>query len=537
MSFKEVNALRKAGQLKEATTMAREDIAKCRDEWSCRALYWCLHETAKNADLGDLASIANEMQELLESMGDDTVAIECMQRIQKRLIPHAEVVRYASEEAKNNPVDAYNKVVEIFNSGELHSSHHNDFAWIIWRTLHVDKSEDVGYRKGLIEVYKQLNVERPSTIHSLILNEAVRVEKAWPQLFMFTEFIAWWGLENLTDDDWEQFVTDDNKRLMSRVEKMIYLYTKEVQSIVELIPSEAFMQVLDKAILKWNNDDNLVRCKALLLSRFGDKENAITMYRRAIALTSGQKFYLWNELANIVDDSDLQISLISKALSLRVPEEYLGKIRAHLAQMLFARGQYSEALYEIEKLKSVYAANGWNIPSSILDLAHMIPSQTIASNNTAKYNTWALKADEFMYAELPSIYMVKVAHREEIQERDGRQCNVVKWTLIDSTGNVVGIKPRKFNLNKARIGDCFEVKKSNDRIILVSPTDAQNVAWLKSFSGSISIKTNRDGKQFAFVDNCYVPEKMIKNISNGTTVECIAICQDNKWRCISIRLI
>ena len=123
-------------------------------------------------------------------------------------------------------------------------------------------------------MYKQLSVERPSMLHSLILGEAVRVEKEWPLMFMFTEFIAWWGLENLTDDDWENFKTDDGKSLISRVEKMIYLYTKEIQSVEELLPSEEFMQVLDRAISKWSKDDNLLRCKAILLANQSAKEES-----------------------------------------------------------------------------------------------------------------------------------------------------------------------------------------------------------------------------------------------------------------------
>ena len=293
MSFKEVNILRKAGQIEAAINMAREDLARLRDEWSCKALFWCLHEVAKSADLETLAQLAVEMRDLLENMGQDSVAAECMQRIDRRLIPHAETVRRASEDAKTptNAVRAYNSVLEIFNAGELHESLHNDFAWIIWRTLHADQSENVEYRKDLIEVYKQLNVEHPSMLHSLILNEAVRVEKSWPQMFMFTEFIEWWDLENLTDDDWNQFVTDDGTSLMSRVEKMIYLYTKEILSIQHLTPSAQFTTVLDVAIRKWSNDDNLLRCKAMLMSKQGEKEVAINLYKKAIKLTSGQKYF------------------------------------------------------------------------------------------------------------------------------------------------------------------------------------------------------------------------------------------------------
>ena len=118
MSFKEVNSLRKSGKLEEATLMAREDLATNRDKWSCIALFWCLYEATKNASMESLVSLVDEMRNLLEDMGDDSVAAECMQRIEKRLIPHAETIRRASEDAKNpTTVDsAYKTVFEIYNS-------------------------------------------------------------------------------------------------------------------------------------------------------------------------------------------------------------------------------------------------------------------------------------------------------------------------------------------------------------------------------------------------------------------------------------
>lgn len=534
MSFKEVTQLRKDGRLEDATKMAREDLARVRDEWSCKALFWCLHEESKTASVERLTQLAEEMQNLLETIGNDDVAVSCMQRMEKRLIPHAAEVRLAAESAKTpaNAQEAYNTILAIFNAAELHESLHTEFAWVIYRVLHADQSDNVEYRKEIIEVYKQLSIERPSMLHSLILGEAVRVEKEWPQRFMFTEFIAWWGLENLTDDDWNQFVTDDGKKLMSRVEKMIYLYTKEVLSIQDIVPSSEFTAVLDMAISKWNQDDNILRCKAMLLSKLGDKQSAVDLYRKAISLTSGQKYYLWSDLANLTTDNDLKIGLLSKALMLHMSEEFLGKLRAQLALLLCNKGLYANAMYEIEIVRTTYEANGWNLSSQIRGIMQMVPSGVVPADNTLRYAEWALVANEYLYADISSDYMVKVAHREDVIERDGRQRRVVKWTLIDNAGHVEGIKPHKYNLGRARIGDCFEVKRSDGRIVLVLPTDERNVAWRKLVRGVISIKTNKEGKNFGFIEDCYIPEKLIRGMSNGAKVECIAICQDNKWRCI-----
>ena len=538
MSFREVNALRKSGDLEAATAMAEHDIEQQRDEWSCKALYWCLNDKAKQLEGSELSECIDKMRDLLNTIGNDDIAQSCLHRLERRLIPHMDTVRQASDSAKE-PAQAhaaYKTILSIYQAGELDISLHNDFAWVIYRALHADQSENVEFRKELLSKYRELSLERSPILHSLILGEAVRVEKAWPQMFMFTEFIEWWGLSNLSEDDWEQFKTGEGNRILSRVEKMIYLYTKEVQSISEIQPSAQFMEVLDKAISKWSSDDNLIRCKALLLTKLGDIEGAIEIYKRIIKLTSGQKYYLWSDLSALVGDIDLKIGLLSKALLLRVPEEFLGKVRTQLAQLLFDKKLYANALYEVQKIEATYQSNGWSVPSNVRYIAQNIPTATQSHNNSDVYPKWAQKADEFIYSDSQNRHMVKVAHREDyITQADGKSKKVIKWTLVDAQGESVTIKPNKFRLYRADIGTCFEVKKSDNQIISLSAIDAENVNWRKSFKGTLSVHTNKQGKPFGFVDDYYVSGHFLKQVKDGDRVSGVAICTDGKWRCIYIR--
>lgn len=537
MSYREVNDLRKSGQLEEATAMAERDLEQRRDVWSCRALFWCLHDKAKQQSGDELRETTEQLRDLIQEMNDDDVAVSCLQRIETRLTPYANEVFKAEEESKTpaNAHKAYCTILKIYNEGALNESLYTKFAWVIYRTLHADESGNVEYRKSLIEVYKKLNLQGASVLHSLILGEAVRVEKEWPLMFMFTEFIAWWGLENLTDDDWKQFETENGNKIMSRAEKMIYLYTKEVQSVEGLEPDEKFMQVLDKAIRKWPKDDNLLRCKALLLTKLGRKEEALSIYKKTLELTTGQKYYLWNELAHLVDDTELKIGLLSRALMLRVQEEFLGKIRAQLAGLLYELKRYPNALHEINLIEETYIKNNWNIPPQVRNIKQCIPADTKAEENGPLYARWAITADEFLYADIPSVYMVKVAHKEEVEKKnDGRTHKVIKWTLIDSDGKVAGIKPRKYNLQKANLGACFEVKRVDGKIIVIKPTDEQNVNWRKTVEGEISITSKKDGSTFGFVDNCYVPGNLLGKIKHGEHTKGIAIKQETKWRCVYI---
>ena len=539
MSFKEVTQLRKDGRLEDATAMAREDLARVRDEWSCKALFWCLHEEAKTATIERLTQLAEEMQNLLETIGNDDVAVSCMQRIEARLDPNTNIVKDALELAKNAPreaIQAYETIFALYSNQELNGLHYKDFGWIIYYALHADRSNDVIRRKRLLHTYLMLNLERPSMLHSLIMAEATKVEEGWPLQFMFTQFVAMWNLNNLRDEDWQRFKTEDNHTCMSLVEKIIGLYAKEVHAVEAVHPSDEFMGILNRAIETWNDDDNLLRYKAIICKKEGDIDCAIKLYKRIIELTCGQKYYIWSEMSALVNNVDLKIGLLCKPLLLRVNEEFLGNVRAQLAQLLCDKRLYGNALYEIKKVEQTYQANNWNIPSDIKDMVQLIPANTDVVDNSMLYASWAIKADEYMYAETPTVYMIKVAHKEDTITRDGgRPKRIIKWTLINQQGEVIGVKPKTFNLQRAEIGDCFAVKIVDNKVIYISPIDRNMCSWCKEVNGQISIRTNNDGKSFGFVDNCYVPGNLLHKIKNGEKVDGIAICQESKWRCISVR--
>ena len=71
---------------------------------------------------------------------------------------------------------------------------------------------------------------KPSILHSLILGEAIKVEQNTPLQFRIRDFIRIWGLENLREEDWEQYRSEEGNTLPSTVEKLIGVYTKELKT-------------------------------------------------------------------------------------------------------------------------------------------------------------------------------------------------------------------------------------------------------------------------------------------------------------------
>ncbi len=538
MSCKEVTALRKSGQLEEALNMARADIARNRDKWSCIALFWCLSELSKSASSEELPALAEEMHDLIRDIGEDEMIAKRMAIIDKLLIPHSREVIQANKDAKTPALAAraYNICHIFYERGELHHSLFETFGWIIYYALKADSSKDIEYRKGLLDTYLQLNLDRPSRLHSCILREAVRVEKDSPEQFMFSEFIDKWDLTNLQPEDWEKYESDDKKLFMSSVEKMIYVYTREVCAVESVHPSEKFMSVLGQAINKWDKDDNLRRCKALILAKGHHNDEAIAVYKEVIRLTNGQKFYLWNELADLTTDSDLKIALLSKAPMLHTPEKFVVKIRVQLAQLLYNKGLYANALYEANKAKCTYEANGWKIPSQVTDIMRSMPADTQPTDNTKQYCEWASKADEYIYSDCPSVQMVKVSQNEKtIVTQDQKTKKVIWWTLIDEHGEKIHIKPLKFHLPRTGNGACFDVVMQDNSVINIKPIPGENISWRKVVHGIVKIRKDKNNNPYTIIDGVYVGRKLLESIADGSAVDCVAICgRNDKWQGIAI---
>ncbi len=282
---------------------------------------------------------------------------------------------------------------------------------------------------------------------------------------------------------------------------------------------------------------NLLRNRAQICIKLGQKEEAIKLYRDLL-IEATDKFYLWSELAKLVDDDEIKIALLCKALCLNTPPEFLGKIRMSLVQMLVARGMYGWAKSELKKVKETYEQQNWRLPSGYYSTKSEIPAETMEEESQVSYASYTSKADAYVFSDLPAVLMVKFKQQMEVvPDRNGRQKRVMQWTLIDHNSKRLRIKPQRFGLSsKTNNGQCFEVKMHNKQLAIITPLEEiPDVEWVKKVQGEVKVKTNAAGKRFGFVENCYVYADMLEGITNGTLISGVAIRQDDgKWQCVHI---
>lgn len=262
MSFREVNSLRKSGNLKEAYDMAKADLEQEQSEWTYSAMFWVIRDYCKLYIAKEQKAHAEEclekMQSLLQNMNDfEGLAYKAVIALQRQLTPNWDIVCKMSELSKEGDVvTPFETLWEIHKTVPLSRLLHEDFGWIIYRYLSKQYQEMGSYntRKALL-MYINLDNERPSLLHSQFLNFALNYSKI-DKSFKLVPFLRLWGPDNLRTDDFNDSNVDGNSipSLMSRIARSIVNYPlTEVQEFVDLLPmrKEQFIDMLKEHFF-WN---------------------------------------------------------------------------------------------------------------------------------------------------------------------------------------------------------------------------------------------------------------------------------------------
>ena len=537
MNAKEISLLRKSGRLQEAMDAAETEFNTFQSHYSAGALFWCLNDFAKQSHGDALRDIVDRMQELCgEYCPDDKYMLDALQRIQKQMLPHASELRKFVDDAKNggDAVAMCEVVSAYFCNNDLDPRLHNNYGWLIYYALKKIDLNDYYNRKKLLARYLSLELERPSLLHSLILGEAVKVEKNTPLQFRIRDFIRMWGLENLRGDDWKQFTTDKGLTLPSTVEQLISVYAKEIKTD-EVMPSEEFSTLLDKALDVFKNNQNLPYYKATILIAQGRKAEAVGYYKKLIT-SNPSKFYLWDQLAELVDDENVAIALRCKAVSLGTDDEYIVNVRLRLANQFAAKGMLPNAKYELEKHRGAYESQGWRLKQTYFDVANLIPANVEAADNRSIYKKYFPYAEEFIYSALPSSIAVK--EREKMvndMHKPGKR--FVVWTLRIDARTITLKKPEKLGLDRRTPnGKLLEIKEMNGKVVWAKPFDGPfECQWIKTVTGIVSKRCDRIGNEYAIVDDTYVGANLLKDVAEGSFITVIAVRRDDRrWSAIAL---
>jgi tetratricopeptide (TPR) repeat protein len=366
MPAKEIKELRQSGRLEEALEMARNEYqADPQNIWTMRNLSWVYYEYLKaNASVekyNDFVSWLNQMV-ALELPEDEKMLFDSLSFQLGKLL-------FAMAKVEPIPIQKINQIFELVQN--FHFTKPSDGYSFLLK----------GFHKGLKDTEYYL------------------------------DFINWWGIENLSEQDYQKEKLPTGKEIMALAEQVYIAYAKHLlprkdmhgHIFFDRDKAEEFLPKLEDLGEKHPIYQYPPYFQAKLLLALGDTEDVLSALI-PFARKKQNDFWVWEILAEAVEsDQEKVFSCHCRALVCSSPEEMLVGARQKMAELLINRKLYNEAKTEIGLILKVKETNGHRIPALIDQwISEPWYSNAQASeSNKSFYLKHTGLAEEILFADTP----------------------------------------------------------------------------------------------------------------------------------------
>lgn len=195
----------KINKLLEGAEIAALIIRNDDDEWTKKALAWVLIDLTKEyIFLGNISNAEQSYNQLLKIdfyKSDDIISSQIQFLKPKIDIQYNEIKKAEDLSKKSKHSEAFNLMNRLLLAGKLKPIHHESYGWIIYRYIksEINTLDSVSVRRYLRD-YMNLKNERPSMLHSMILNFGLNYSKEHSDFNLFN-FFNLWGSNNLRHED------------------------------------------------------------------------------------------------------------------------------------------------------------------------------------------------------------------------------------------------------------------------------------------------------------------------------------------------
>ena len=239
---KELNGINKANKLNEALQIANNLYqSEPDDEWIQKAFAWVLIDLCKY-----YIPVNNLKQALLHFSQLNTIQFDYPDDIiesqktylKPRIDTNYQEINKAEELSKNNKhQDALNIFKQLISENRLNALHHEAYGWVIYRHIKNNEKELTSIQvRTFLRDYMNLKNERPSLLHSMVLNFALHYSKEHLDFNLYN-FFKLWNPENLRPDDKSKQWFNDREipSLISRIFRVFIeqKYSIDIQYLLE----------------------------------------------------------------------------------------------------------------------------------------------------------------------------------------------------------------------------------------------------------------------------------------------------------------
>ena len=364
--------------------------------------------------------------------------------------------------------EAYEALYPVWKQGNLPARLNNSFAWVIYyHVRHEQETMPSLEMRQALAAYLSLDNERPSRLHSRILLMATRL-KARDAEFKFGKFFEMWGMDNLTDEDWQQDKKEGREGIVTFVsvaEHAIRLYAKELHETRAKEFNSDFEPLLVKAVKQYPTQSLYKYYLARLYAATGRKAKALKAYKK-LALITGQS-YIWSDLAALLTDPVQRKAALCKALLLQRDVNKTGRLHLGLAQLLIKENRFPEAACELRQYRDIYTRNGWHLSDFYQRLRQSVPADTQpVRDNRSLYQASLAALDDFLYSDLPEVALTLTT---EFKDRRGN----MSARLVTADGKAVFLPASRL------LYDVQGVRVLHYLARIVNPDDRPKVVTLR----------------------------------------------------------
>ena len=193
------------------------------DEWTKKAMAWVLIDLVKEyVSLDNINKAEQYYNQLLqiEFYEEDDIISKQIQILKPKIDVCYKEIKQADDLSKQEKhKEALVLMSQLIESGKLKPIHHESYGWIIYRYIksEINTLDSVSVRRYLRD-YMNLKNERPSMLHSMILNFGLNYSKEHSD-FNLLNFFNLWGPEHLRYEDKVSSEYNGNNipSLMSRI--------------------------------------------------------------------------------------------------------------------------------------------------------------------------------------------------------------------------------------------------------------------------------------------------------------------------------
>lgn len=471
ISSRDVFAKRKQGLLDEAYQMALELMSvPGAGEWEQKALGWCLIDLIKR-DLGtdnsrQLEHYRTQLEAIVVSTGDEVFVKQrdytlSLCRPDGRLRLDAKALSMRGEHAQAAAL--YRKAIATQPDD---SGLQTSLAWELYRhskLLLEQENANIGLIKRNLNECLKLNVERPSILHSCLLQQAAHL--AGQGNLNMLGFSKLWSLQYLRPEDFERFHTADGNTYPALAEKVIRQAGKEVIASRNVADLAYILPHFDQAIQRYPDNIWLKHTKAKALVVVGRHEEALQFSLVVTKAKSGE-YWAWELLGDVCAASDPEVSrsCYCKGLTCSRDEAFIGKLRLKLASRLIAAGDLPRAKFEVERVLAFRQQSEQKIPEAA---AQIVAQQWYADVESARsnhdyYQVNALGAEALLFSNMPWI-SASVGEQFTVTAPDGKSKSRRKLFIEAGTmPKEVTIRESEFSLSGAIPGDPVRLKGEFD---------------------------------------------------------------------------